>query len=105
VDAVELSALVEGTAIKGLLMDAPEPFAWGTRVKATAGGQALTAVPNADRTRAFLFRPGVASWSAADTTLRLTFDRDAGASLPVLTVAGDHSQEKVDLLLHLGALS
>jgi hypothetical protein len=103
VERLEVTAIVASGAIHCLLIESPEPLAIGTRTNMKVGTQSLQAVVNGDGTRAFLFRTGGQQWQKADTTLRVTFNRDAGAALPVLTVAGDKSQEVSDLVLHLGA--
>lgn len=87
----------DGSACAALLLEAPEPLESGTRLSILVGGAATRLIPNVDGTRVFVRPSGAATFAAAELALTLTFRRNAGATLPVLGVDGDSSNEVVQL--------
>jgi hypothetical protein len=84
-----------------LLLEAPEPFEHGTRLTITVDGAAATALANADGTR-LLMTPAAGAFALGSHDVRLTWRRNVGAALPVLAIAGDSSDEVVDLVVVAG---
>ncbi|GAA1869434.1 hypothetical protein [Asanoa iriomotensis] len=91
-----------GTEPVALLLEAPEPFEHGTRLRITVDGAATTALANVDGTR-LLVTPAGGAFTPGPLDVRLRWRRDAGAALPVLAVAGNSSDEVVDLVVEGGA--
>lgn len=93
-EAFGVTPLVDATACVGLLLEAPEPLAIGTRTTVKLNGSVAACLSNVDGTRALAAAP---AGGLPTGTLRvdLTFLRDAGAALPRLSVSGDFAPEAV----------
>ncbi|MFI7642292.1 hypothetical protein [Nonomuraea sp. NPDC049400] len=90
------------TAWVALLLEAPEPFEHGTRLTIAVDGAATTALANVDGTR-LLVTPQAGAFEFGSLHVRLTWRRNAGAALPILAIAGNTSDEVVDLVVVGGA--
>jgi hypothetical protein len=85
-----------GSACVALLIEAPEPLDFKTRLTIKVHGRATDVWANGDSTRGFVTPRGGATWPLRLLRVEFTWVRDAGESLPKLSVAGDLSAEVVD---------
>ncbi len=90
-----------GTACVALLLEAPEPLEFGTRLSVKVAGTRTIAYANADSTRGFVLRANGGTWPLKTVRVELTWLRDAGAGVLKLTVRGDSSAEFVALKVNL----
>lgn len=82
----------DGT-LAALLIEAPEPLDFSTRLSVTLNGAAATAYANADGSRGIVVPRGAPP--AGAVAVRLIWQRDAGSGVPVLSVNGSTSAETV----------
>lgn len=94
----------DGGAVAALLFESPEPLELNVRLTAEVNGTAADAYPNLDSTRGLL-RSSSGTWPLGVLRVALRWKRNAGAAVPVLSVAGDTSDETETFDVDAGGLA
>ena len=80
-----------------MTVSAPEPLDATTRLTITVEGTPTQLVPNVDETRVIVTRAGGGTWPLHALAVEMTWRRDAGAAVPVLSVSGNKASETVSV--------
>lgn len=87
------------STLVALLLEAPEPLDFSTRLTVSFNGTTATTYPNADGSRGFAVPASTAL--SGIIKVNLEWKRDAGDDLPVLAVDGSTTSEKVNFEIDL----
>jgi hypothetical protein len=104
VDRFTITPCADDVGVHALVIESPEPMAFGTRLTVTVDGTSTTAHANADGTRAFVL-PTTGPWPIGTRSVLLRWLRDAGSAVPRVTVDGNSAAEIIVVEVVVEAVS